>query len=150
MHMQERLVITAVGAGMSWALWESVRHVNPGPHRTCQRCSGPVCDRPSASRPGPARFVPSKTSPFAPGAPGGSFDGTKRAGTARTVANRAGTALTDAVRTGLNSNTPAARVMGGNVPASGGVSRPNGPAVRHEVVPQRRPLYPGERPLQLG
>ena len=23
----------------------------PGPHRTRQRCSGPVCDRPSASRP---------------------------------------------------------------------------------------------------
>ena len=30
-------------------------HLKPGPHRTRQRCSGPVCDRPSASRPVPSR-----------------------------------------------------------------------------------------------
>ena len=28
--------------------------VKPGPHRIRQRCSGPVCDPPSASRPGPS------------------------------------------------------------------------------------------------
>ena len=28
--------------------------VRPGPHRTRQRCSGPVCDRPSVSRPIPS------------------------------------------------------------------------------------------------
>ena len=32
----------------------SVRRLKPGPHRTRQRCSGPVCDRPSASRPVPS------------------------------------------------------------------------------------------------
>ena len=30
---------------------ENGRSLKPGPHRTCQRCSGPVCDRPSASQP---------------------------------------------------------------------------------------------------
>ena len=29
--------------------------LKPGPHRTRQRCSGPVCDHPSASRPVPSR-----------------------------------------------------------------------------------------------
>ena len=29
--------------------------LTPGPHRTRQRCSGPVSDRPSASRPAPSR-----------------------------------------------------------------------------------------------
>ena len=29
--------------------------VKPGPHRARQRCAGPVCDRPSASRPVPSR-----------------------------------------------------------------------------------------------
>ena len=45
----------------------------PGPHCIRQRCSDPVCDRPST--PGP--FRPVKT---ASSTAGGSFDGTKRAG----------------------------------------------------------------------
>ena len=50
------------------------RSLKPGPHRTRQRSSGPVCHRPSASRPvGP--FGPVKTSP---GAAGGGFDRTER------------------------------------------------------------------------
>ena len=50
--------------------------LKPSPHRTRQRCSGPVCDCPERL---PARFVPSKPPPG--DAPGGGFDGTKRAGT---------------------------------------------------------------------
>ena len=37
------------------------RRVESGPHRTRQRCSGPVCDRPSASRDRPGLFRPVKT-----------------------------------------------------------------------------------------
>ena len=46
-----------------------------GPHCTRQRCFGPVCDRPSASRP-----VPSRQNRLQAAA-GGGFDGTERAGT---------------------------------------------------------------------
>ena len=72
--------------------------VQPGPHRARQRFSGPVCDRPSASRP-----VPSRQNRLQRRL--GGFDGTGRNGTGRdrTVANRAGTALTDTVRTGIQS-----------------------------------------------
>ena len=76
-----------------------VLYRKPGPHRTRQRCSDSVCDRPS-----PARSVPSK-SPVGP--PGGGFDSPRNGtGRARTVANRAGTALTGAVSTGLKSGPP--------------------------------------------
>ena len=71
----------------------------PGPHRTRQRCSGPVCHRPSASlevvltgKNGPrrARTV-------------GNGAGTVLTGVVRT-GNGAGTVLTGAVRTGLQSS----------------------------------------------
>ena len=62
----------------------------PGPRRTRQRCSGPVRDRPSTSRPVPSRQHrrPGRRGP----------------GRARTVANRAQIALTGAVRTGPYSS----------------------------------------------
>ena len=70
--------------------------VKPGPHRT-RRCSGPVCDRPSASRRVPARQN-RRQAPLE-----AVLTGRNGPGHARTVANRAGTAPTDAVRTGLQS-----------------------------------------------
>ena len=48
--------------------------VTSGPHRTRQRCAGPVCDRPSASR-------PVKTASSGAGGGFGGLDGTERAGT---------------------------------------------------------------------
>ena len=69
--------------------------VKPGSHRTRQRCSGPVCDRPSTSRPVPSRQNRLQARLEA------AFTGRTGAGRARMVANRAGTALTDAVRTRL-------------------------------------------------
>ena len=53
------------------------RSVTPGPHHTRQRFSGPVCDRPSASRPIPPRQNRLQRHRAA----GGGFDGTERAGT---------------------------------------------------------------------
>ena len=61
------------------------RLLESGSHRTRQRCSGPVCDRPSGGR----RRLEVVTT------------GRNGPGRARTVANRAGAALTGAVRTGL-------------------------------------------------
>ena len=70
--------------------------VKSGPHRTRQRCSGPVCDRPSASR-----SVPSRQNRLQP--PGdGTLTGRHGPGRARTVVNRTGAALTGAERTGLS------------------------------------------------
>ena len=50
---------------------EGARHVKSGPHRTRQRCFGPVCNRLSASQ-----LVKTASSDA-----GGGFDGTRRAGT---------------------------------------------------------------------
>ena len=47
----------------------------PGPHRIRRRCSGPVCDRPSASRPVPYRVNRLQA------VLGGDFNGTERTGT---------------------------------------------------------------------
>ena len=69
--------------------------VKPGHHRTRQRCSGPVCDRPSKSRSVPSRQNRLQAPLTAV------LTGRKGPGRARTAANRAGRALTDAVRTGL-------------------------------------------------
>ena len=68
--------------------------MKPDPHRTRQRCSGPVCDRPSASRLVPSRQnrLQQRLEVVLTGR-----NGPRRA---RTVVNRAGTALTGAVRTG--------------------------------------------------
>ena len=52
--------------------------LTPGPHHTRQRCFGPVCDRPSASRPVPRLKNKNK---IASSAAGGGFHGTERAGT---------------------------------------------------------------------
>ena len=67
-----------------------------GPHRTRQRCFGPVCDRPSASRPVPSRQNRLQAPLEAV------LTGRNGLGRVRTIANRAETALTGAVRTGLN------------------------------------------------
>ena len=80
--------------------------LTPGPHRTRQRCSGPVCDRPSASRSVPSRQIRFQAPP------GAGFDGTERAGTRSDVANSAGTALTVAVRTGPQSGPDVTAVNG--------------------------------------
>ena len=71
--------------------------LTPGPHRTRQRCSGPVCDRPSASRPVPSRQNRLQRRLEAV------LTGRNGPGRARTVTNRAGTALTGAVRTGRDT-----------------------------------------------
>ena len=75
--------------------------VTSGPHRTRQRCSGPVCDRPSAYRPGPSSQNRLQRRLEAV------LTGRNGPGRARTVANRVGTALTGAVRTGLKSGQEA-------------------------------------------
>ena len=68
--------------------------VPPGPHRTRQRCAGPVCDRPSASRPVLSRQSRLQRCLEAV------LTGRSGPGRALMVANRAETALTGAVRTG--------------------------------------------------
>ena len=68
-----------------------------GPHRIRQRCSSPVCDRPSASRPVPLCQYRLQRRLEAV------LTGGNGPGRARTVAYRAETALTGAVRTGLES-----------------------------------------------
>ena len=75
---------------MAEAAQGAVNTVTPGPHRS----SGPVCDRPSASRPVPPRQ--NRPQPALRAV----LTGQNGPGRARTVANRAGTALTGAVRTG--------------------------------------------------
>ena len=70
--------------------------LKPGPHCTCQRCSGPVWDRPSASRPVPSRQNRLQAPLEAV------LTGRNGPGCARMAPNRAGTALTGAVRTGLD------------------------------------------------
>ena len=65
----------------------AVVSLQPGPHRTRQHCTGPVCDRPSASRPIPSYQSHLEAVLTVQNGPG----------RARTVANRVGTA----VRTGL-------------------------------------------------
>ena len=77
----------------------------PGPHRTRQSCSDPVCDRPSASRSIPSR--PAKTAPLEAVLTGRNRPVRARTVMNRTVANRAGTALTGAVRTGRESESRA-------------------------------------------
>ena len=83
--------------GWPWPAAAGELHVKPGPHRTHQRCSGPVCDRPSASPPIPSRqnhlqrrLEAVLTERNGPGRP-------------QTAANRAEIALTGAVRTGPNT-----------------------------------------------
>ena len=78
--------------------------VEPGPHRTRQRCAGPVCDRPSASRPVPPRRNRLQRRLEAV------LTGRNGPGRARTAAYRAGTALTGAVRTGPHRADCASRL----------------------------------------
>ena len=73
------------------------RRLKPGTHRTCQRCSGPVCDRPSAPRPVPSRQNRLQARLDAV------LTGRNGPGRARTFVNRAGTVVTGAVRTGRQS-----------------------------------------------
>ena len=100
-----------------------VSPLTPGPHRNRQRCAGPVGDRPSKSRPGPARSVPPKP-------PSALLEAvlTQRngPGRVRTVTNRAGTALTGAVRTGRNRSVgqPAAAAAPTNGSAAHWRTRP--------------------------
>ena len=69
--------------------------VMSGPHRTRQRCFGPVCNRPSASWSAPSRQ--NRLQRWLEAV----LTGRNGPGHARTVTNRAETALTGAVRTGL-------------------------------------------------
>ena len=82
-----------IGIGISRNISPQKPDGKPGPRRTRQRRSGPVCDRPSASRPVKNRLQ-------AP--PGGGLTRRNGPGRARTVAHSAGAALTGAVRTGPN------------------------------------------------
>ena len=88
-----RYMTRGAARGGAVLLFTAVRRETPGPHRTRQRCSSPVCDRPSATRPVSSRqnrlqrrleaVLTRRNGP----------------GRAQTVANRAGTALTGAVKT---------------------------------------------------
>ena len=70
--------------------------VKPGPHHTRQRCLGPVCERPCASRSVPSRQNRLQAPLEAV------LTGRNGPGRTRTLANRAETALTGVVRTGLD------------------------------------------------
>ena len=108
-----------------------------GLHRTRQRCSGRVCHRPSASRPVSSSQNHLQARQVPPGAPGGGFDGTERAGT-----------RSDGHKQGRNSADGCGEDRAGSGPAASRGSRPapHRRAVRVASPPGQPPDGPG-RPV---